>query len=65
MANFMVAARKMEKRGRGWLVMRRAMMEHNGTEPEIEPGIEELRDARWVCVTLSLHPSRGVSASRA
>ncbi|MFC1707782.1 ATP-binding protein [Planctomycetota bacterium] len=51
-ANFLLAMQKMEKRGRGWMVMRRAMLEHNGTEPEIE----EDRDAGWVCVTLWLLP---------
>ena len=35
MAHAMVVARLMEKRGRGWPLMRRAMREFNGTEPEI------------------------------
>jgi len=50
--NFLLAMQKMERRGRGWLLMRRAMLEHNGTEPEIE----EDRDAGWVQVTLRLRP---------
>ena len=56
-ANFLLVMQKMEKRGRGWLLMRRAMIEHNGTEPEIE----EDRDAQWVQVTLSLQPPQNVS----
>ena len=35
MANFMLVMGFMEQRGRGWPVMRRAMREFNGTEPEI------------------------------
>ena len=35
MAHAMVVARLMERRGRGWPVMRRAMREFNGTEPEL------------------------------
>ena len=35
MASAMVVARLMEQRGRGWLLMRRAMREFNGTEPEL------------------------------
>ena len=35
MAHAMVVARLMERRGRGWPVMRRAMREYNGTEPEL------------------------------
>lgn len=49
-ANYLLAMQKMERRGRGWLLMRRAMLEHNGTEPEIE----EDRDAGWVHITLWL-----------
>lgn len=56
-ANFLLVMQKMEKRGRGWLLMRRAMIEHNGTEPEIE----EDRDAGWVHVTLSLKPPQNGS----
>ncbi len=35
MANYMVAKGFMEQRGRGWPVMRRAMREFNGTEPDL------------------------------
>ena len=35
MANYMLAMRFMEQRGRGWPIMRRAMREFNDTEPEI------------------------------
>ena len=35
MANAMVVARLMERRGRGWLLMRKNMREFNGTEPEL------------------------------
>ena len=56
-ANFLLVKQKMEKRGRGWLLMRRAMLDHNGTEPEIE----EDRDAGWVHVTLSLKPPQNGS----
>jgi len=36
MANCMLALGFMERRGRGWPVMHRAMVEFNGTEPEID-----------------------------
>ena len=36
MAHFMVVRRLMERRGRGWAVMRRAMREFNDSEPELE-----------------------------
>lgn len=35
MAHAMVVAGLMERRGRGWPLMRRAMLEFNGTEPEL------------------------------
>ena len=35
MANAMVVRRLMERRGRGWLLMRHHMQEFNGTEPEL------------------------------
>ena len=35
MANAVLVARLMEQRGRGWPVMRKAMREFNGTEPEL------------------------------
>ncbi|MBI2569687.1 MAG: putative DNA binding domain-containing protein [Candidatus Schekmanbacteria bacterium] len=60
-ANYLLAMQKMERRGRGWLLMRRAMLEHNGTEPEIE----EDREARWVSVTLWLRPPQNAAESRA
>ena len=41
MANFMLVMGFMEQRGRGWPVMRRAMREFNGTEPEIIQGVDE------------------------
>ncbi len=52
MANYMVAKRFMEQRGRGWLVMRRAMREFNGTEPEI------MAEPTHVRVTFRLDPVR-------
>ena len=36
MAHFMVVRRLMERRGRGWHIMRRAMREFNGSEPELQ-----------------------------
>ena len=48
MVNAVVAARLMERRGRGWLIMRQAMAEHGLPEPEIENGPV----ARVVRVTL-------------
>lgn len=50
MANFMLARGFMEKRGRGYLVMRQAMLEFNGTEP----CLAEDRDSRFVTVTFRL-----------
>lgn len=47
-ANYMATMGMMEQRGRGWPVIRRAMLEHDGTEP----GLEEDRAARFVRVTL-------------
>ena len=35
MANAMVVRQLMERRGRGWLLMRHHMQEFNGTEPEL------------------------------
>ena len=35
MANYMVVKRLMEQRGRGWPVMRKAMLDFNGTEPDL------------------------------
>ena len=53
MANYMVVRRLMEQRGRGWPVMRRAMREFNGTEPELEHDAQ----GRSVKVTFQLSPS--------
>lgn len=53
MANAMVVRRLMERRGRGWLVIRRAMREHNGTEPTLEND----PISRIVRVTFSLAPA--------
>ena len=35
-ANYMLERKLMERRGRGWPIMRKAMLEFNGTEPELE-----------------------------
>ncbi|MGH7573587.1 MAG: ATP-binding protein [Longimicrobiales bacterium] len=48
LANYMVTLGMMEQRGRGWPVIRRAMLDHNG----LEPTLEEDRAARFVRVTL-------------
>ena len=50
MANAMVVRRLMERRGRGWLLMRDRMSRFNGTEPEL---ISD-RDGRYVRVTFRL-----------
>ena len=50
MANFMLARGFMEKRGRGYLLMRQAMREFNGTEPELA----EDQTSRFVTVTFRL-----------
>lgn len=52
MANAMVVRQLMERRGRGWLLMRRQMREFNDTEPEI---ISD-QTARFVRVTFRLAP---------
>ena len=52
MAHAMVVARLMERRGRGWPVMRRAMREFNGTEPEL---VNEER-GRFVRVRFHIEP---------
>ena len=52
MAHAMVVARLMERRGRGWLTMSRAMRAFNGTEPEILND----RDDKFVRVTFRLKP---------
>lgn len=48
MVNAMVVARLVERRGRGWLLMKEEMARHNRPEPEIEND----RDGRTVQVTL-------------
>lgn len=50
LANFMLTMGYMEKRGRGWPMMRRAMRKFNGTEPELvhDP------DSKFVRVTFRL-----------
>lgn len=58
-ANYMLDRQYMEKRGRGWLVMRNAMAEFNGTEPEINHD----EDSRFVTVRFRLLPlARQVSS---
>jgi ATP-dependent DNA helicase RecG len=52
-ANFLLARRLMESRGRGWPLMRRLMREHNGTEPEL---VED-RGGRFVRVTFLTRPN--------
>ena len=52
MAHAMVVAGMKERRGGGWLVMRRAMRSFNGTEPEL---IND-EDNKIVCVTFRLNP---------
>ena len=53
MANYMLDRQYMERRGRGWLVMRKAMQEFNGTEPEIEHD----EKGRFVTVSFKLTPA--------
>ena len=48
LANYMATVGMMEQRGRGWPIIRRAMMAHNGTEPDLF----EDRKARFVRVTM-------------
>ncbi len=55
LANYMLALGFMEKRGRGWLVMRKTMREFNGTEPEIAQ--DEGRS--YVRITFQLDPIEG------
>lgn len=52
MANCLLALGFMERRGRGWPVMRRAMLDFNGSEPEIEHD----RDSGFVSVRFHLAP---------
>lgn len=52
MANAMVVRRLMERRGRGWLLMRHGMREFNGTEPELINN----EDGQFTRVTFRLNP---------
>lgn len=56
LAHFMAVMGFMEQRGRGWPVMRRAMREFNGTEPEI------VAEPTHVRVTFRLDPAHAGSA---
>ncbi len=53
LANYMATMGMMEQRGRGWPVIRRAMLEHNGTEPELR----EDRPGGYLRVTLRIRPA--------
>ena len=53
MANAMVVRGLMERRGRGWLAMRHAMRNFNGTEPTLENFVDE----RLVRVTFHFEPA--------
>ena len=52
MANAMVVRGLMERRGRGWLFMRHAMRDFNGTEPTLE----NIDTGRFVRVTFRFEP---------
>ena len=52
MAHAMTVARFVERRGRGWLTMRRAMQAFNDTDPELVNDV----DNRFVRVTFRLKP---------
>ncbi len=52
MANAMVVRRLMERRGRGWPLMRRRMLEHAGVEPELH----NYQDDGFVRVTIRFDP---------
>ena len=51
MAHAMVVAKLMERRGRGWPLMRRTMRGFNGTEPEL---LDEQR-GKFVRVTFRIN----------
>ena len=53
MANAMIDYRMMERRGRGWPLMRREMRDFNGTEPELVNSA----NGKFVRVTFRLRPS--------
>ena len=52
-ANHLLELRFMERRGRGWMVMRREMQEFNDTEPQIVHDA----DSRFVSIRLPLRSS--------
>lgn len=52
MASALVVRRLMERRGRGWPLMRRLMREYAGTEPELH----NHPDGGYVCVTIRFGP---------
>ena len=60
MANAMVVAGLMERRGRGWLTMRHAMRDFNGTEPELASD----QHNRFVRVTFHLQRPTVVDPTR-
>jgi ATP-dependent DNA helicase RecG len=55
-ANYLLVSGLMEQRGRGWPVMRRAMREFNGTEPELQHDV----GGRFVRVTLRIDEAGSV-----
>ena len=55
MANFVLDSGYMERRGRGWPLMRKAMREFNGTEPELSQN----EDNKFVRVTFNLGDNEG------
>ena len=59
MANAMVVRGLMERRGRGWLTMRHAMMRFNGTEPAL---VSDERN-RFVRVTFRLGPGAAAAGA--
>ena len=59
MANAMVVRGLMERRGRGWLTMRHAMMRFNGTEPVL---VSDERN-RFVRVTFRLGPGAAAAGA--
>ena len=60
MGHFMSAMGYMEKRGRGWLIMRREMRAFNGTEPELAND----RENGFVRVTFGLGGDRAKASSQ-
>ena len=66
MANAMVVRRLMERRGRGWLLMRRGMREFNGTQPEMvnEVGGDYVRVRFWTGAGKAASAGGGDTESR-